>query len=418
MGFIKRIIAHELVSGSFYLFLGSIFANILAFLLNLFLARNLSYVDYGIFASLLSVITLAYIPAGSINTIIVKFATKYYSQNEMDKVSSFYFLSAKFILFLAFALFLFFLILSAPLSAFLRLNNIWYGVVVSLVISIYYLNSLNVAFLQSLLKFPFISFLNTVGGVIKLIVGILFVFAGFKAFSGLWSIFFMTLGSFFVAFIPLRGILSQRNIKKISIPTKEIMRYSIPAFFTVLFLTSFTSMDVILVKHFFDSHQAGFYAGLSLMGKVIFYFTFPIPMVMFPLLIKRHTLGQAYKKLFYLALFLVFIPAILITGFYYLFPQTTINLFLGGRDYLMLSKYLGIFGLYVTIFSLVNVCVNFFLSFNETKIVYFVIIAAVFQIVLIYLFHADFNQVIYVSITVATILLATLLTYYFKKFNL
>ena len=418
MGFIKRIIAHELVSGSFYLFLGSIFANILAFLLNLFLARNLSYVDYGIFASLLSVITLAYIPAGSINTIIVKFATKYYSQNEMDKVYSFYFLSAKFILFLAFALFLFFLILSAPLSAFLRLNNIWYGVVVSLVISIYYLNSLNVAFLQSLLKFPFISFLNTVGGVIKLIVGILFVFAGFKAFSGLWSIFFMTLGSFFVAFIPLRGILSQRNIKKISIPTKEIMRYSIPAFFTVLFLTSFTSTDVILVKHFFDSHQAGFYAGLSLMGKVIFYFTFPIPMVMFPLLIKRHTLGQAYKKLFYLALILVFIPAILITGFYYLFPQTTINLFLGGRDYLMLSKYLGIFGLYVTIFSLVNVCVNFFLSFNETKIVYFVIIAAIFQIVLIYLFHADFYQVIYVSITVATILLATLLTYYFKKFNL
>lgn len=418
MGFIKRIIAHELVSGSFYLFLGSIFANILAFLLNLFLARNLSYVDYGIFASLLSVITLAYIPAGSINTIIVKFATKYYSQNEMDKVSSFYFLSAKFILFLAFALFLFFLILSAPLSAFLRLNNIWYGVVVSLVISVYYLNSLNVAFLQSLLKFPFISFLNTFGGVIKLIVGILFVFAGFKAFSGLWSIFFMTLGSFFVAFIPLRRILSQRNIKKISIPTKEIMRYSIPAFFTVLFLTSFTSMDVILVKHFFDSHQAGFYAGLSLMGKVIFYFTFPIPMVMFPLLIKRHTLGQAYKKLFYLALILVFIPAILITGFYYLFPQTTINLFLGGRDYLMLSKYLGIFGLYVTIFSLVNVCVNFFLSFNETKIVYFVIIAAIFQIVLIYLFHADFYQVIYVSITVATILLATLLTYYFKKFNL
>lgn len=418
MGFIKKIIAHELVSGSFYLFLGSIFANILAFLLNLFLARNLSYVDYGIFASLLSVITLAYIPAGSINTIIVKFATKYYSQNEMDKVSSFYFLSARFILFLAFILFLFFLMLSAPLSAFLRLNNIWYGVVVSLVISIYYLNSLNVAFLQSLLKFPFISFLNTFGGVIKLIVGILFVFAGFKAFSGLWSIFFMTLGSFFVAFIPLRGILSQRNIKKISIPTKEIMRYSIPAFFTVLFLTSFTSTDVILVKHFFDSHQAGFYAGLSLMGKVIFYFTFPIPMVMFPLLIKRHTLGQAYKKLFYLALFLVFIPAILITGFYYLFPQTTINLFLGGRDYLMLSKYLGIFGLYVTIFSLVNVCVNFFLSFNETKIVYFVIIAAIFQIVLIYLFHADFYQVIYVSITVATILLATLLTYYFKKFNL
>ncbi|MEK7551090.1 MAG: oligosaccharide flippase family protein [Patescibacteria group bacterium] len=418
MGFIKRLIGHELVSGSFYLFLGSIFANILAFLLNLFLARNLSYIDYGIFASLLSVITLAYIPAGSINTIIVKFATKYYSQNEMDKVSSFYFLSGKFIFILALFLFFLFLTLAFPLNIFLHLNNVWYGIIVALVISIYYLNSLNVAFLQSLLKFSFISFINTFGGVIKLVVGIVLVYAGFNAFSGLWAIFFMTVGSFLVAFIPLRTIIAQKNVKKINIPTKEIMSYSIPAFFTILFLTSFTAMDVILVKHFFSSHDAGFYAGLSLMGKVIFYFTFPIPMVMFPLLIKRHTLGLAYKKLFYLALLLVFLPGMLITGFYYLFPQITINLFLGGRDYLMLSKYLGVFGLYLTIFSLVNVCVNFFLSFNETKISYFVIIAAVLQIVLISIFHADFYQVIYVSLATVSLLLITLLTYYFKKFNL
>jgi len=86
--------------------------------------------------------------------------------------------------------------------------------------------------------------------------------------------------------------------------------YAVPTFVTVLFLTSFTSTDVILVKHFFNSHDAGFYAGLSLIGKVIFYFTAPIPAVMFPLLVKRHATGKNFVNLFYLALILVILPSV------------------------------------------------------------------------------------------------------------
>lgn len=418
MKFLKEILKHDLISGTFYLFVGSMAANLFAFLLNLFLARNLSYSDYGIFASLLSVITLAILPASSINTIIVKFATNYYAQNQLDKFSAFYFYCAKFVGSVAVFIFFIFLILAFPISVFLHLNNILFGIVLSLTVSIFYLFSLNIAFLQSLLKFGFISFVSSFGGLLKLVVGVALVYAGLRAFGGIWSIFFMTLGSFLVAFIPLRKILRVKAKEKIHIPTKEIIKYSIPAFFTVFFLTSFTSTDVILAKHFFNATQGGFYAGLSLIGRVIFYFTFPIPMVMFPLLIKRHALKQSYKTLFYLALVLVFLPSIAITAFYFIRPDFVVNLFLGGREYLGITKYLGIFGLYLTIFSLVNVCVNFFLSFNETKVVFLVFPAAVLQIVLISIFHTNFYEVIYSSMIVAFALLIILLTYYYKKFNL
>jgi O-antigen/teichoic acid export membrane protein len=266
------------------------------------------------------------------------------------------------------------------------------------------------------MKFKLISLLNTIGGLIKLLVGVVLVILGFKVFSGLLAILLMSIGVFVIAFIPLSFLLGKPAAKNVHVPIKEIFKYSLPSFVAVLFLTAFTSVDVILVKHFFSSRDGGFYAGLSLIGKVIFYFTGPIPLVMFPLLVKKHHQGEKFHNLFYLALLLVLLPSVAITGFYFLFPKFVIDLFLGGRDYLAVTPYLGFFGIYLTIFSMLYVCVNFFLSINKTRIVFPVTIAAISQIVLIYLYHSNFYQVIGVSIFASSILLVALVLYYLKLF--
>ena len=416
--YIFRFAKHELITGSFFLFAGGMVGNFFAFLLNLFLARNLSYADYGIFASLLAIVSLAYIPGQSINTIIVKFATRFFADGQMDKFAVFYQVSFKVLFVIALTFFMIFVVLAYPISSFLKLDNLYYGLIIAAIVGVYYVGILNHAFLQSLLKFLTLSSINVFSSFIKLIAGVLFVYLGFAAFSGLLAILFMAIGAFLIAFIPLRKYVNKTSKTKISFPNNEIMSYSIAAFFTVFFLTSLTSSDVILVRHFFDAKQAGFYAGLSLIGKVIFYFTAPIPSVLFPLLVKRHTIGASYKKLFYLAVFLVFIPSLGITLFYLMFPHFVINLFLGGREYSEMSRFLGIFGLYIMLVSLTSVCINFFLSFNETKVWVIVIPFAILQILLISLFHASFYQVIYLSILSAFGLLIVLFLYYFKKFGI
>ncbi|HUD09777.1 MAG TPA: oligosaccharide flippase family protein [Patescibacteria group bacterium] len=414
----KKLISHELISGSFYVFIGGMIANGFAFLLNLFLARSLSYSDYAIFASLLSVITLASIPAGSINTVIVKFATNLFVKNENDRLKTLYMLFFKFVLGLSIFIIFLFAIFSVPLMNYLHMDNVWYVIITGFVISSFYLSTLNGAFLQSLLKFKFISLLNILGSSIKLIVGVLLVFLGYRAFGGLGAIFSMTFGMFLIAYLPLVKILKQKSSNKsIALNTKQMLTYAVPTFITVLFLTSFTSMDVILVKHFFNSHDAGFYAGLSLIGKVIFYFTAPIPMVMFPLLVKRHATGVNFNNLFYLALLLVVLPSVAITAFYFVFPNFVINLFLGGREYLSVAKYLGIFGVYLTVFSLVNVCVSFFLSLNKTNVSALVVFAAITQIILIYIFHTNFYQIIGVSMLISVSLFIALLFIFFKNYG-
>lgn len=412
-----RLIKHELITGSFYIFLGAMVSNVLAFILNLFLARSLSYSDYAIFASLLSLITLAAIPASSINTIIVKFAADYFAKGQEHKLKTLYITFLKFIVLICVSIIAVSLVLGNPISSFLNLDSSLYVIVTGLTVCSFYLFVLNSAFLQSLMKFRFISLINAIGGVLKLIAGVIFVFLGYKAYGGIGAIFFMTFAMFFLAFFPLLKILKLKQSKKISLNTKEILKYSVPAFIAVLSLTSFTSTDVILAKHFFNPHLAGFYAGLSLVGKVIFYFTAPIPTVMFPLLVKRFAVGRNFNNLFYLALALVILPSVLITAFYFIFPDFVVKLFLGGRDYLYISGYLGIFGVYLTVFSMVNVCVNFFLSINRTGIWIFVVGAAILQIVLIFLFHADFLQIIEISLSVLSVLLVILLYIFFKNYG-
>jgi O-antigen/teichoic acid export membrane protein len=406
-----------MISGSFYIFAGSMFANVMAFLLNLFFARTLSYADYGTFASLLSIITLAMIAGGSITTIIVKFSTGFYSKNETDKLKSFYKKSAIFVFSFSFLFFIAFTLAAPLLSSFLHLDNYLYLVLVGLAVAIFYMQTLNMAFLQGLMRFGFISVVNAVSSLIKLLVGILFVYLGFRAFSGLWAIFFMGLGAFLIGFAPLFKIFSQKTEKNVQLKLKEIFIFAFPAFFTVFFMTSFTSTDVILAKHFFSPQSAAFYAGLSLVGKVIFYFTAPIPVVMFPLLVKRHATGRSVINIFYLSLGLVLLPSVVISIFYFVFPELVIKLFLGGRDYIAIAPYLGLFGIYLTVFCLVNVCINFFLSLGKTKIVYPVIIAALIQIVLIYLFHNNFGQVIGVSLVDSLILLIILLVAFFRSYG-
>src|ERR1035437_2786774 len=415
MNLFNKIIKHELISNSVYIFIASMVGNVLAFFLNLFLARSLSYVDYGIFASLMSVIVLASIPAASINTLLIRFASEYYSKGQIDHLKDFYKKVLKFIFAFSILVLLAFIIFSPLITAFLHLDNFWYVIVAGLCVVMGYIQILNSGFLYGIMKFRFASFSIIFSSLIKLGVGVLLVFLGLRAFSGLGALLFMGLAAFLVAFIPLKFIFAKKIESEVKVPTQEIFKYAFPVFITVLFMTSFTSIDVILVKHFLSPTMAGYYSGISLIGKVILYFTATIPIVMFPLLIKRQAEGKNINNLFLLAVSLVLFPSILITGVYFLFPQFVITLFLGGRGYLSMAPFLGLFGLFITLYSVVNIFVNFFLSINKTKIISLLVGAALLQIVLLWIYHSNFYQIISISIIVLALLLTGLIVAFIKN---
>jgi len=408
---LKTTAAHELISGSFFIFLGSTFASFLAFVLNLYLVRGLTYAEYGIFSALISVILLLSIPGQSLIAVIVKYAAKFFANDEIARAGAFYVKLFKYLLLLAILIIIGFVILSPFIANFLNIDDYSAILLTGVTVAVGYVALLNTAFLQSMLLFGKVGLLNVLSGILKLLIGVLLVYLGYGVFGALFGNLMFPVVTFIGGFIILRRVISQRA-SRANIPVKEFMKYAFPAAIAIISLSSFISTDVILVKHYFLPDEAGLYGGMSLIGRVIFYFTGPIPLVMFPLIVKRHSRGEKYNNLLYLSLFLVFLAGISISIFYYLFPEFTINIFLGGRAYLSLVPLVGIFGIFLTLYSLNNVMVSYFLSIKKTFVAVIVLIFALLQIGLIYIYHDTFAHIIYVSIISTVLLMASLVLYY------
>lgn len=419
LNLLKGIAGHELISGSFFIFIGTTIASILAFTLNLYLVRSLSYADYGIFAVMISVILLLTIPAQSLSAVIVRYATKFFTDGEDDRAGAFYIKLFKYLLIFAILVILGFIILAPLIGKFLKISDLSVIIISGITVAAMYVATLNIAFMQSKLQFGKLGIVTILAGAGKLVVGVALVFAGLKSFGALFGNLMYPIILYLSSLYMLRNVITGRG-KSANIPLNEFLKYALPTVVAILSLSSFISIDVILVKHYFTPDEAGLYGGLSLIGRVIFYFTGPIPIVMFPLVVRRYTKGEKYNNLLYLSLLLVFIPAIFITIFYFIFPSFIIDIFLGGRAYLTLIPLVGLFGIFLTLYSLNNVLISFFLSIKKTFVAAIVFIFAALQIILIYLNHDNFTQVINVSIFTSVLLMIALILYYLKinKFDL
>lgn len=413
--FVKRTLSHELISGSFYTILGSFFGNFLAFLFNFFLVRNLKSADYGEYASLVTLINLLSIPSQSFITIIVQFATDYISKKELGRALELYTILFRFTSGIGIVIFMVFLFFNGWIQSFFHISNILFLLIAGVSIAVSYMGIVNNAFTTSLLKFGFLSLLVIIAGAIK--VGGAFVMfpVGYSVLGAMVIVFLSVSIPFLANFIPVRALFKEHK-QRITIHLGELIRYAIPATVVTLALSSFTSSDVLLVKHFFHPQIAGEYAGLSLIGKVIFYFTGSIPMVMFPLIIKRYNHKQNFRNLLYLSLLIVLIPALTLTEFYYLFPVFTIKIFLGAA-YLSVKPFLVPMALYMVIYSIVNLFVIFFLSLRKTHITWVVALASIAQIWGIYSYHTSFMQIIIVNIATSVALLIFLLVCYIRMYG-
>ena len=168
---IKILLKHELVTGSFYIFIGGLFASFIAFLFNFYMARNLSYSDYGILASLISLFTLAVIPSQSLTSTIVRFAADFFAKEEYGLASIFY---KKMLIFWFISGIIFFLIIalfSPQISTFLKIKTNLFVIIMAVSVGLTYMGIVNISFLQSLLKFKYMAFLYSVSSVIKIFLG-------------------------------------------------------------------------------------------------------------------------------------------------------------------------------------------------------------------------------------------------------
>src|SRR3990167_6928684 len=344
----KLIVKHPLFGGSLVMIIGSNITNFINYIYHVAMGRVLPPAQYGELATLLSLSGLIGIIPGCVSLAIVKFVSSASGDNEVAELVTWF---KKKSLTVAVVMFLF----SVP-------------------------TGFNRSILQGLIHFGQLVSSILVENLTRLGLGVALVILGYSVFGVVMGIFLATV----LGWIMTHRFLSKYTVNKVKkLPNlAKIFRFTIPVMIFSFTATSLYSVDLLLVKHFFSSQEAGAYAAMSILGRIILFGSGPIGAVMFPLVSQRKARKQEYMSIFYYSFILTALLSTVILSIYYFWPQLVVSITYN-QKYLEMSQNLVWFGLFATMFTLANLLMSFYLSIGKVRSVTVSLAAALIQVILI-----------------------------------
>lgn len=408
-----RFSSHALALNSAIVFVGSMGANVASYVYHLLMGRLLGPAGYGEISSLFSLLYLFTVPLLVGQTVLVKFVSGYKARNELGKAKSLFLHVTR--LCIISSIFGFpLIILGTPvISGFLHLSSPIFAVLVYLLFIFSLFTVAATSILQGFQKFIWVSLIAASAIVVKVVFSIPLSYWGVQ--GALWAAVIANVLIYAICFVPLRFMLSKKQ-EPTMLHWKEAARFAAPTLFTLLGLTSIYTTDIILVRHFFSAKDAGLYAAIAILGKVIFYASSAVSTVLYPVLSERSVTGGSSNKLVMWATGMVGMVSFVLTGIYFMFPNIIIGL-LFGSQYHVQGNLLGLFGLFIAIYSVANILVMACLGLGKMKVFAISMICALGQIVGVIVFHGSLATVLYINIIASTLLVVCVIGYYLRVSN-
>lgn len=393
------------------IFVASIIANGLSYLYHLYLGRRLGPEGYGEFSSLNSFIYLLMVATTVVATSLTKYFSKCKAHNTLDQAHDLYIRSNAKLFRYLFSGFLMAIILSFPLTVHLHLSSWGNILLVYLVFCFFTLNSVNNSLFSGFQKFGLTAFSST------LTIFMRFVFAvPAAAFGVFWTMFSYGIANiltYLTTTIFAKKLLTP-NRKRFDISIQSMLRSNIEVFIIMFAMTSLYSTDIVLVRSLFSAKEAGWYAGVAVLGKIIFYASAAIGQVVLPVVAERSYNGKKTLKVMGSAIAMVSVISFVCLLIFAIFPKMVIHL-LFGSSYDPAVPYLFPFAVFMVMYSVINIIVMGLIASSKTGIWRVFAFAAIAQCIGIYLFHTTIGTVVTVNIVVIGILLVGVLGYFIQS---
>ncbi len=392
------------------LFIGMLILGICGYVYHFIMARMLGPAEYSTLGALFAIIYIASVLLYIIQLTTTKAVVHLNVKREYGRISYILKNPWKLLLFGA-MLFLVIVISQEYITSFLKLSASYLIIVGMIIVSMMVL-PLNRGVMQGLQRFGKLGTNYIIEGLGKIGFGISLVVMGLALHGALAAILLSYILAYIFTFPALKDML-KREAQKTSL--RIISKGSVTTAAVLLSLTLFYSLDALLVKHFFDATNAGYYMAVSLMGKVIFFGSYSIVLVMFPKAmessyLKKRDHGVLQKSVLLIAMFSI--PLIL---FYSLFPYIAITMFFGSKYYAIKSM-VGMFAILMAVFSINNALAFYKMSTDPGRgLVPGLLFFNIMQVVLIIMFHETLMQVILASMTVMLVMFLFLLVLVAKK---
>jgi len=205
---------------------------------------------------------------------------------------------------------------------------------------------------------------------------------------------------------------------------KRIRHFFIITAFYELTQIIINNSDILLVKHYFESYDAGLYASLALIGRVVYFIAWMFAMLLLPTVVALKKEHKTTAPILFKYVGYVSAVALLIILGCLTFPETIITL-LFGNHYISMAFLLWKYALATSLFAISNIFAYYYLCLDRYLPVLISGIFGLLQMCLIINFHNSLNQIVNLQIIAMLFLLLSQLVFFFlndfikpNKFNL
>lgn len=410
---ILKLKNEPLIAGSFWLTVGGLLANFGNYIFNLLMGRMLTPGEYGALISLISLTMVVSLPSAIITTVVTKFSADFFARKEIFKITRLIRRFTKYTLLLGLGVFIVFILASSFINDFFNIKSVNLVILTGIMVSFSLVSSINHGVLRGLLFFKILAFLGIITVLIKLLFGWYSVSNHYAVFGALLAIFLSNFISWLISFYPIRHLLKETRKESFGL-RKKILSFSLPTFLVTAATTLFLNSDLLLVKHFFNAEEAGIYVSSSIMGRAIFYALSPIPSVLFPIVSQKFAKGKEVVKELVLGMFLTLLAGLFGVLFYFSHSDFIVKVFFPNPSYQKAEAIIGFYALYMLVYALVSLLIQFFLVVENKKICYISLCFSVLQAITIAIFHKSLLQIIFISIAILCCLLLVLLYHLLK----
>jgi O-antigen/teichoic acid export membrane protein len=242
------------------------------------------------------------------------------------------------------------------------------------------------------------SYTNVLSAVAKIVCSVVLVLAGFGTIGAMWGV---TASQFiacvYIAYwakrLGLRRAADSQLFSKLQLkPLVPELRYTGFVLICSLLITLQFSIDIIVVKHFFDAHTAGLYAGIATVARIIFFVTAAFAQVLMPSVKIKNSRKQNLAllvKSFYL-LGAIGLPAL---ACFVLFPQFIMRMLMGGQ-YVLYANLLPLLSVSVFVVSTANLVVAYYMALRRYVVAMAVVLGAFATYVLMAMNHQTPHAVV------------------------
>lgn len=376
-------------------FFGSVGVGALNYAYYPVMSRLLPVDSYGEVQALMSLFLQLLIFLSVLGQVTVNVVANYQDESKKQKIV---YELEKLALFMSLALFVVVAIFGWKIKSFFHFSSVWPFLVLMLSIVATVPLAFRSAFLRGHKKFASVAAANLLSSASDILVSALLVVIGWKTVGAIFGIVVAQVLAFLYAARAARkiGFVKPQHATFASLPDvralKPELKYGLLVLCGSLIITVLSSIDIFVVKHYFDAQTAGRYAGVSTVARMIFFLTASIAQVLLPS-VRLHQTSKQNRALFLKSLALVMAMGGVATLVFTVF-QTQIITILMGKNYLTYAHLLGRLSLVMLVLSVLNLVISYFVALRKYQISVVVLLGAGVTLGLLGAFHSSLEAVI------------------------